>query len=61
LVIIGSEDQAPLQEIADLVTAQITGAQKVVIPEAGHHPNLEQPAFFNQVVQGFLQRVKAHE
>lgn len=54
LVIVGSEDQAPLHEIADLVTAQIAGAQKVVIPDAGHHPNLEQPEHFNQVVQSFL-------
>lgn len=56
LVIVGGEDQAPLQEIADLVTAQVAGAQKMVIPDAGHHPNLEQPELFNQVVQKFLQK-----
>jgi len=56
LVLVGGEDQAPLQEIADLVTAQIAGAQKRVIPAAGHHPNLEQPGLFNQIIQKFLYR-----
>lgn len=60
LVMIGAEDQAPLHEIADLVTAQITGAQKVIIPDAGHHPNVEQPALFNRLVQEFLSKVAAH-
>lgn len=55
LVIVGGEDQAPLQEIADSVTAQIAGAQKVIMPDAGHHPNLEQPELFNHVVRTLLQ------
>ena len=58
LVMIGAEDQAPLHEIADLVTAQITGAQKVIIPDAGHHPNVEQPALFHQIVQEFLSKIE---
>jgi pimeloyl-ACP methyl ester carboxylesterase len=37
--------------------AQVTGAQKVIIPDAGHHPNLEQPELFQQVVQRFLLRI----
>lgn len=57
LVIIGGEDQAPLHEIADLLMAQVAGAQKVVIPDAGHHPNMEQPELFQQTVQRFLQRL----
>lgn len=57
LVIVGSEDQAPLHDIADLLTAQVASAQKVVIPDAGHHPNLEQPELFQQVVQTFLQKL----
>jgi pimeloyl-ACP methyl ester carboxylesterase len=57
LVIVGDEDQAPLHEIAELITAQISGAQKVVIPDAGHHPNLEHPEAFNQAVRSFLQQV----
>lgn len=57
LVIVGAEDQPPLHEIADLVTAQIAGAQKVIIPDAGHHPNLEQPELFQQAVQTFLRNL----
>ncbi len=57
LVIVGSEDQAPLHEIADLLMAQVAGAQKVIIPDADHHPNLEQPELFQQVVQRFLLRI----
>ncbi len=57
LAIVGTEDQAPLHDIADLLTAQVAGAQKVVIPDAGHHPNLEQPELFQQVVQTFLQKL----
>lgn len=55
LAIVGSEDQAPLHDIADLLTAQVAGAQEVVIPNARHHPNLEQPVLFQQAVQAFLQ------
>ena len=58
LVMIGAEDQAPLHDIADLVTAQMTGAQKVIIPDAGHHPNVEQPALFHQIVQEFLSKIE---
>jgi pimeloyl-ACP methyl ester carboxylesterase len=58
LVIVGGEDQAPLHDIADLLTAQVAGAQKAVIPDAGHHPNLEQPEIFHQVVQTFLQNLR---
>lgn len=60
LVITGAEDQAPLHEIANLVTAQIADARKVIIPDAGHHPNLEQPALFNQIVQEFLFKIETH-
>lgn len=57
LVIVGGEDQAPLHDIADLLMAQVAGAQKVIIPDAGHHPNLEQPELFHQAVQTFLQNI----
>lgn len=60
VVIVGAEDQAPLHEIANLITAQVVGAQKVIIPDAGHHPNLEQADLFNQAVQQFFQKVDAH-
>lgn len=54
LAIIGAEDQPPLHEITNMVVSHLPNAQKVVIPEAGHHPNMEQPALFNTAVKSFL-------
>jgi pimeloyl-ACP methyl ester carboxylesterase len=51
---VGDQDVRQIQEIADHVEAQVPGARKVVIPDAGHHPNMEHPALFNQVVLEFL-------
>ena len=34
--------------------AQVPGARKAVIPDAGHHPNMEHPTLFNQIVLEFL-------
>lgn len=58
LVMVGKEDQAPLHEIAEIVTSQIADAQKVVIADAGHHPNLEHPETFNRVIKSFLQQAR---
>jgi len=54
LAIVGDQDLQRIQEIADLVAAQVQTARKLVIPDAGHHPNMEHPALFNQVVLDFL-------
>jgi steroid delta-isomerase-like uncharacterized protein len=54
LAIVGDQDVQRIQEIADQVAAQVPGARKVVMPDAGHHPNMEHPALFNQVVLDFL-------
>jgi pimeloyl-ACP methyl ester carboxylesterase len=54
LAIVGDQDVQRIQEIADLVAAQVPGARKAVIPDAGHHPNMEHPAIFNQIVLDFL-------
>ena len=32
------------------------GARKVLVPDAGHMVNLEQPAVFNRELLGFLSR-----
>lgn len=54
LAIIGAEDQPPLHEITDMVVSHMPNACKVVIPDAGHHPNMEQPALFHAAVEQFL-------
>jgi pimeloyl-ACP methyl ester carboxylesterase len=57
LVIVGSEDNQMLHDIADMIASQIPNAQRVVIPDAGHHPNMEHPAAFNEIVRSFLNRL----
>jgi pimeloyl-ACP methyl ester carboxylesterase len=57
LVIVGAND-APFLNAADYMAAKIPGASKVVIPDAGHAVNLDQPEIFNQTVLRFLETVK---
>ncbi len=59
LVVVGADDSALIHDIAELLTGQITGARKVVIPDAGHHPNMEHPAAFNEMVLSFLKSIPA--
>jgi pimeloyl-ACP methyl ester carboxylesterase len=53
LVVVGSEDRNFLGA-ADYMAGKIPGARKVVIPEAGHAANLDQPEAFNRALDGFL-------
>ena len=51
LVILGELDAPnPLESL----TAEIPGAKKVVMAETAHHPFMEKPAEFNQIVLDFL-------
>jgi 3-oxoadipate enol-lactonase len=54
LAIVGDCDVPPILEIADMLAMQAPRARKVVVPDAGHHPNMEHPALFNQLVLDFL-------
>ncbi len=56
LVILGELD-AP-NPLATL-TAEIPGAKKVVMAETAHHPFMEKPAEFNQIVLDFLASLKS--
>ncbi len=56
LVLHGEEDQLiPLSE-ARLMQESIEGAELVVVPGAGHLPNLEQPELFNEAVLVWLEQ-----
>ena len=55
LVIVGEKDQATPVEESQYITQRIPEARLVIIPEAGHLSNFEQPAAFNQAIQSFLQ------
>lgn len=54
LVVWGEEDGALPVELAAPLAAAVGGAPTVVIPDAGHVCNLEQPAAFDRAVGGFL-------
>jgi len=53
LIIVGADD-TPFLAASDYMAAKIAGAQKVVIPNAGHAANLDQPHAFNTAVGEFL-------
>ncbi len=59
LVLVGSEDKHFLAA-ADYMAGKIPGAQKVVIPDAGHAANLDQPDAFNQAAGEFLAGLPAN-
>jgi pimeloyl-ACP methyl ester carboxylesterase len=56
LVIVGADDR-PFLGAAEYVAAKIPGAEHVVIPDAGHTCNLDQPELFNSRVLEFLSRL----
>jgi pimeloyl-ACP methyl ester carboxylesterase len=56
LVIVGADDE-PFLAASDVMAAKIPGAEKVVIPDAGHAANIDQPDAFNAAVLGFLSRI----
>jgi pimeloyl-ACP methyl ester carboxylesterase len=53
LVIVGAND-APFLNAAEYMAERIPGARKIVIPDAGHASNIDQPAIFNKAVLDFL-------
>jgi pimeloyl-ACP methyl ester carboxylesterase len=53
LVLVGEKDQ-PFLGATDYMANKIPGCTKVMIPEAGHAANLDQPAAFNAAVEAFL-------
>ena len=53
LIVLGADD-TPFLGAADYMERKIPNATKVVIPNAGHVSNIDQPAAFNAAVQDFL-------
>ena len=53
LVVVGAND-TPFLPASDYMAAKIPGAKKVVIPDAGHGANIDQPKRFNEAVLEFL-------
>lgn len=55
LIIFGDRDDINILTIGDLLASQIAGAQKIIMPNTAHLPNMEKPEQFNQIVLEFLQ------
>lgn len=60
LVIVGDKDADDTLATTDILSTQIKGARKVIIPNTTHHPNMEKPTEFNDAVLDFLASVSAH-
>lgn len=58
LIIVGADDTAFLGA-ADYMAGKLPRPRKVVIPGAGHAPNIDKPSLFNAEVRAFLDAVTA--
>jgi pimeloyl-ACP methyl ester carboxylesterase len=56
-IVIAGADDHPFLVATDYMAKKIPGAQKVIIPNAGHAANIDQPAAFNAAVLAFLDRL----
>jgi len=54
LVIWGEHDEIGSPESADEPLGDIANSRKVIVPNAGHLPQVEQPEMFNRVVREFI-------
>jgi pimeloyl-ACP methyl ester carboxylesterase len=57
LVVVGQLDIPDVQATGELLEREIRGARRATIPHAAHHPQMEQPAMFNEAVLEFLSTV----
>ncbi|HWQ47029.1 MAG TPA: alpha/beta fold hydrolase [Longilinea sp.] len=54
LVLVGEEDNLKPRKYSEIIAREISGAQLVVVPGAGHAICLEKPVIFNALLLGFL-------
>ena len=55
LVIVGAHDTPYILAAADYMTEKIPSARKVIIEDAAHLPNMDQPHEFQRIVKDFLE------
>ena len=55
LVIVGSHDTPYILAAADYMTEKISSVRKVIIEDAAHLPNMDQPDEFQGIVRDFLE------
>jgi 3-oxoadipate enol-lactonase len=58
LVVVGDSDAQDIQKVARRLASEIAGATMTTIENAAHLPSLEHPAQFNQLLNGFLSRLR---
>ena len=58
LVLVGEHDSIAPPHLSRELARLVPGAQLEVIPDAGHLPNEENPAAFNQAVGAFLEKAE---
>src|SRR5439155_1091062 len=58
LIVVGEDDKATPVSSARTMHEAIPGSRLVIIPEAGHVSNLEQPERFNAALRDFLQALR---
>ena len=56
MVVVGADDPATTVEMARTIHQRIAGSELVILKDAAHLSNLEQPEAFNEAVLGFLKR-----
>jgi 3-oxoadipate enol-lactonase len=56
LILLGEHDSPARAQAADFLCARLPHAQRVVIGDAGHLPNLDQPARYSDLCRAFLAR-----
>jgi pimeloyl-ACP methyl ester carboxylesterase len=54
LILLGDKDSPSILDCGADLAARIKGARKVIVRDAAHHVNMEQPAEFNRLVLDFL-------
>ncbi len=57
LLLVGSEDQPEVHELSEQLASGLPLAKKVIVPDAGHHANLEAPQFVLSEISGWLGKV----
>jgi pimeloyl-ACP methyl ester carboxylesterase len=56
-VVVGSQDKITPLALSESMRSRIPGAELHVVPDAGHFPNVENPAAFNERLAAFLRRL----
>jgi pimeloyl-ACP methyl ester carboxylesterase len=59
LIIVGSHDTPYMLAAADYMEEKIKFARKVMIEDAAHLPNMDQPEEFQEIVRDFLESLSS--